>query len=134
MAQVVTTIAREYRDLDLNFNIHPAKKDINVHKNERAVINSIKNLILTSLYEKPFLPEFGSNIRSLLFEPINSVTANHIQREIKEVIVNFEPRVDVKDIIVKPDHDNNLFKVTIYFIILNLSLPITIDLILERRR
>lgn len=135
MAQdIVTTIAREYRDLDLNFIIHPGKKDINVHVAERAIINSLKNLLLTSFYEKPFLPEFGSNLRSLLFEPVNSITANHIKREIEEVIATFEKRVSVTKVDVVPDYDNHIFRVTIEFIILNASLPVTIQLLLERRR
>ena len=68
MATTTTQIVRQYSDLDLNFTIHPVKKDINRNLGERAVINSVKNLILTNHYERPFQPNIGSNIRRLLFE------------------------------------------------------------------
>ena len=66
MATTTTQIVRQYSDLDLNFTIHPVKKDINRNLGERAVINSVKNLILTNHYERPFQPNIGSNIRKLL--------------------------------------------------------------------
>ena len=81
MATVNTTTTREWRDLDLNFKIHPIRKDINKHKAELAVINSIKNLISTRHYEVPFQPELGCNVQKLLFEPLDSVTATLIERE-----------------------------------------------------
>jgi phage baseplate assembly protein W len=75
MATVKIESDRTFRDLDLNFTIHPVKKDINTHKNEFAIINSIKNLILTNHYERLFQPELGSNLRRLLFEQVDSVTS-----------------------------------------------------------
>ncbi len=91
----VSTTSREWRDLDLNFKIHPIRKDINKHKGDLAVINSIKNLVSTNHYESPFQPELGCNIRKLLFEPLDMVTATLIEREIIETIDNFEPRASV---------------------------------------
>ena len=93
MAIAITTNTREYRDLDLNFKIHPIRKDINKHTAEMAVINSIKNLVMTQHYEVPFQPEVGSNIQKLLFEPLDSVTGSLVEMEIKQTIQNFEPRV-----------------------------------------
>jgi phage baseplate assembly protein W len=79
MATINTNIARSFSDLDLNFNIHPIKKDINLHKGEMAIINSIKNLVLTNHYERPFRPEIGSNVRRLLFE--NETIEQHLLKE-----------------------------------------------------
>jgi phage baseplate assembly protein W len=93
MATVDIDNARSFKDLDLNFTIHPVKKDINTHKNEYAITNAVKNLILTNHYERPFQPEIGSNIRRLLFENVDSITGAQIEREITETIDNFEPRV-----------------------------------------
>ena len=134
MATVNIQTERTFRDLDLNFTIHPVKKDINIYKNEYAVINSIKNLVLTNHYERPFQPEIGSNIRRLLFENVDSVTAAQIEREITEVIGNFEPRAEVSQVIVVPAPDENTYKITLEFFIINSTAPITINFFLERIR
>ena len=134
MANIQTTIAQRYSDLDLKFTIHPVKKDINIYKDELAVINALKNLILTNHYERPFQPEIGSNVRKLLFENLDMVTAGALEKEITQTINNFEPRVEVLGIIVSPDVDNNSFKVTLNFTIINKTNPVTISFLLERIR
>lgn len=134
MATVDIDNARSFKDLDLNFTIHPVKKDINTHKNEYAIINSVKNLILTNHYERPFQPEIGSNIRRLLFENVDAVTASQIEREIVETIDNFEPRARTSKVDVMADPDNNGFKVVLEFFIINNPNPITINFFLERIR
>ena len=126
MATVTTNIAREYSDLDLNFTIHPVKKDINRHVGDMAVINSIKNLVLTNHYERPFQPDIGSNIRRLLFENMDTITASSIEREIEQTISNYEPRARVSRI--------NGFKVEMEFFVINRTDPITINFFLERIR
>jgi len=82
MATVTIKTNRTFSDLDLNFKLHPVKKDINIHLNELAITNSIKNLVLTNHYERPFQPNVGSNIRRLLFDNLDSITAANIEREI----------------------------------------------------
>lgn len=134
MATVTIETSRTFRDLDLNFTIHPVKKDINTHKNEFAIINSIKNLVLTNHYERPFQPDLGSNIRRLLFEQIDSVTASQLEREIAEVIGNFEPRAQVSQVNAIPSPDENTYKITLEFFIINNTSPITINFFLERIR
>ena len=134
MAEAVTTIARDFSDLDLNFTIHPVKKDINKNLGALAVINSIKNLILTNNYERPFQPEIGSNVRRLLFENLDTLTASTIETEINRMIKNYEPRVSIIKTIVQADFDKNGFKVYMEFYIVNLSAPVTINFFLERIR
>jgi phage baseplate assembly protein W len=133
MATTITT-SREWQDLDLNFAIHPVRKDINKHKGELAVINSIKNLISTNHYEVPFQPELGCSVRKLLFEPLDMVTATLIEREIIETINNFEPRASVTKVFIKPDFDNNGFQVELLFQIINRTDPVAIKFFLERVR
>jgi len=133
MATAITT-SREWLDLDLNFAIHPIRKDINKHRAELAVINSIKNLVSTNHYEIPFQPEIGCNIRKLLFEPLDMVTATLIEREIIETIDNFEPIASVSKVVIKPDFDNNGFQVELLFKILNRTDPVAIKFFLERVR
>lgn len=134
MATVNIQAERTFRDLDLNFTIHPVKKDINTYKNEYAVINSIKNLVLTNHYERPFQPEIGSNIRRLLFEQVDSVTASQLEREIAEVIGNFEPRAQVSKVEAIPSPDENKYQIYLEFFIINNTAPITINFFLERIR
>ena len=134
MATVTTNIAREYSDLDLNFTIHPVKKDINRHVGDMAVINSIKNLVLTNHYERPFQPDIGSNIRRLLFENMDTITASSIEREIEQTISNYEPRARVSRINAIADFDRNGFKVEMEFFVINRTDPIIINFFLQRIR
>lgn len=136
MATITTLIdtSRTFRDLDLSFNIHPIQKDINTHKNEFAVINAVKNLVLTNHYERPFQPDLGSNIRRLLFENIDSVIAAQIEREIVETILNFEPRVEVSKVTASASPDENRYNIAMEFFIINNPNPITINFFLERIR
>ena len=105
LQSVDVSTLRSFRDLDLNFTSHPIRKDVNSFSNEYAIINSIKNLIFTQHYERPFQPELGSNLRRMLFEPIDAITAAQIEREITEVVRNFEPRADIAKVIAKPSPD-----------------------------
>jgi len=125
---------RSYKDLDLNFIAHPVKKDVSRHFNEKAVINSVKNLVSTNFYERPFQPELGSSIRQLLFEPVDSVFGASIERRLRDVINNYEPRVSVESVVAIPAPDENGYKVIMTFFIVNLPNPITINFFLERIR
>ena len=134
MATINIDSARNFRDLDLNFAIHPITKDVNIYKAEYAVINSIKNLILTNHFEKPFQPEIGSNIRRLLFENVDVILAAQIEREIEETINNFEPRVEISSTTAIPSPDENGYKIRLEFFVINNPDPITINFFLERIR
>jgi phage baseplate assembly protein W len=134
MATVTTNIVAAFSDLDLNFTIHPVKKDINRYTNETAVMNSIKNLILTNHYERPFQPNIGSNVRRLLFENMDTITATTLEKEIEQTIRNYEPRANISRLNVSPDYDNNGFKVYMEFFVVNRTTPITINFFLQRIR
>ena len=110
---------RSYKDLDLNFTAHPVKKDVSKHINERAIINSVKNLVSTNFYERPFRPEIGSGVRQILFELVDSVSGAVLERQISEVINNFEPRVSIDSIIATPAPDENGYYITMQFFIVN---------------
>jgi phage baseplate assembly protein W len=134
MALIKIETDKQYSDLDLAFNIHPIKKDINRHIDDMAVINSIKNLILTNHYERLFQPDIGSNVRKLLFEPLDNITASAIEREIEQTLTNYENRIIINTVSVGVDFDNNAFSVTLEFTIINRSEPILIKFLLERIR
>ena len=134
LQSVDVSTLRSFRDLDLNFTNHPIRKDVNSFSNEYAIINSIKNLIFTQHYERPFQPELGSNLRRMLFEPIDAITAAQIEREIAEVVRNFEPRADISKVIAKPSPDENKYSVQVEFFLINNPNPVTINFFLERIR
>jgi phage baseplate assembly protein W len=136
MATITTNIEtpRSFKDLDLNFTAHPIRKDVTKHINEYAIINSVKNLILTNHYERPFQPELGSNIRRLLFENVDVIIAARIEREIVETIENFEPRVQVSKVTAIPAPDENSYQIELEFFIVNRPDPVTITFFLERIR
>ena len=134
MATAQITATKEYRDLDLNFTIHPIKKDINKHTAEMAVINSIKNLVLTQHYEVPFQPEIGCNIRALLFEPADPITIADLRQAITDTITNHEPRVTLLDLVIEDLSDNNAYNVRIVYQINMRQDPVQLDVILERLR
>jgi len=134
MATVVTQTLKRYKDLDLNFEVHPIKKDINKTLDERAVIYAVKNLILTNHYERPFHPEIGSNLNKLMFENMDSITVSVMRKEFEQVIKNFEPRVNIKEIEITPEYDENRFSVKMTFYILSRTEPVTIEFFLNRER
>jgi phage baseplate assembly protein W len=136
MATITTNIetSRGFKDLDLNFTAHPIRKDVNKHVNEYAIINSVKNLMLTNHYERPFQPDLGSNIRRLLFENVDVIIAARLEREITETISNFEPRVEVSKVVALPSPDENKYNIELEFFIINRPDPVTINFFLERIR
>jgi hypothetical protein len=125
---------RTFTDLDLNFLAHPVTKDVTTKTDEQAIKASVRNLILTSNYEKPFHPEIGSPIKSLLFEPASPILPVLIEKAIHQTIDNYEPRVQLSKVTANLSADNNSIYVTIEFVIVNTSVPLIVDLILYRTR
>lgn len=125
---------RIFSDLDLNFTAHPVTKDIVRRFDENAVKSSLKNLILTANYERPFHSEIGSPIRALLFEPVSPLVVASMKKAIWDMVNNFEPRVVLLNVDVKYTPDGNELRVTIEFTIVNTERPLTLDLVLERTR
>ena len=123
-----------YSDFFTDFDVHPELHDIVRKRNEEAVKTSIKNLILTNKYERPFQPNIGSNINKYLFEPITPSTQSGIEFEIRSTIENFEPRAKLIDVVASPYVDNNAYVVTIVFYLINKSEAVTLNTILYRVR
>lgn len=125
---------QEFIDLDLDLSPHPVSGDIIFLKNIEAVKRSVRNLIFTDLYERPFSPRSGSGLKQLLFEPINPLTQKGIEIAISDVIRVKEPRASIIEIKVEVLADQNGYNASITFNIDNLSTTQTIDLFLERLR
>ena len=123
-----------YRDLNLDFLQNSATKDIQKLLDVESVKRSVRNLINTNHYEKPFHPEIGSNVNAVLFEPMNPITANSLTRVIEETIVNFEPRARLVQINVQPFIERNGYRAQISFFVVNTPERVEMESFLERLR
>lgn len=130
----ITSRKYDYSDLDLDFLAHPTTGDVIKKVGPEAIKRSVRNLILTNFYDRPFRPYLGSNAQKLLFENANPLTAGFLKNAIQEVIDNFEPRVKLMQVDVRFDNDNNGYSVRLQYVILNSSQPIVTTLFLERIR
>jgi hypothetical protein len=127
--------ARQYTDLDLFFGSKTVSKDINKVTDIQAVKRSIRNLVLTNHYEKPFHPEIGSGVRGILFEPMTPLTAHILTRKIEDVIENFEPRARLISVRAQPNLDRNEYECTVTFFVVNAPTELVdLTLFLERLR
>jgi phage baseplate assembly protein W len=123
-----------YSDFYTNFNVHPQNKRLVKYINEDAVKRSIRNLILTEKYDRPFQPEIGCRIKSLLFENMSDVIVEEIKNVIKETIDTYEPRARVLDIIVQANESRQSYDIYIYFEVINKVDPVSISITLFRAR
>ena len=126
---------RQYTDLDLFFAKKATSKDISKVTDIQAVKRSIRNLVLTNHYEKPFHPEIGSGVRGILFEPMTPLTAHILTRKIEDVIENFEPRARLISVRAIPNLDRNEYECTIEFFVVNAPTELVdLTVFLERLR
>lgn len=125
---------RTYSDFSLTFNSHPYSSDVVVKTDEEAIKQSIKNLILTKNYSRPFHPEIGCQIHGLLFENWDPILENTMQQTISDLIDKFEPRVRLIDLKLNPSPDENSLDVTVEFQIKNSEKPVTLKTALTRVR
>jgi len=125
---------RIYKDLDLDFGRNVVTNDVNKLTDVESVKRSVRNLINTNHFERPFHPEIGGNVRALLFEPMTPLTALNLQRKVEEVLNNFEPRAKITQILADPDIDRNGYRLEIKFYIIGIQNPITVETFLERLR
>ena len=116
-------ISKAFRDISATFQANPLNQDLVALRNENAIARSIRNLILTEPGERPFNPILGSRVSSLLFETLDNQTAFAIKSEISNTIENFEPRVTLNKVQVKPDFESNEFHVSIRYTIVGIDAP-----------
>lgn len=124
----------DFIDLDLDFLKHPTTKDVVRRYGNDAIKRSIRNLIFTNYYDRPFRSYIGSNVRKLLFENATPLTEIFLKDAINETIAIHEPRVAVRQIEVMVSPDNNGFNVSLSYVIINKNIPVTISLFLSRIR
>lgn len=130
----ITSRRKGYSDLNLSLQLHPTRKDIIPLKDDAAVKNAVKNLVLTSHYERPFHPELGGNMRGLLFEPADTITQLAIKDNIKKILADHEPRINKVRVFIKDQADRNSYRVTISFNIKQDDSQAEVEILLRRLR
>ena len=125
---------KQYRDLDLDFGRNSVTNDVNKLTDIEAVKRSVRNLINTSHFDRPFHPEIGSSVRAMLFELMTPLTALNLQRKVQEVLINFEPRIKLVQIVANPNIDSNSYDLRIYFYVIGSNDLIEVQTFLERLR
>ena len=123
--------SRAFKDINLSFKRHPVTNDVITIRDEDAIKRSVKNIIFTILGEKPFEPEFGSVVNDSLFELSTSLNEMRVADEIKQSLLNYEPRIDnIKiDVLIYPD--SNDLNCTVQYDIVGIPAPTqTVDVLL----
>ena len=122
---------KKYVDIDMDFDPNPFTKDILMKKGDSSIKQSVKNLVLSRLTERPFQPNIGTSVYNLLFDNIMPNTTISLQTTIENVINTFEPRVVLSLVECVADEDNNGYSISIIFRLINDPSPITVDFFLE---
>ena len=116
-------VSSGFKDVSMSFQANPLNFDLIGLKNENAIARSVRNIVFTLPGEKFFDEDFGSRISASLFENIVEISANIINDEIRQSIINYEPRVNLLDVITNPNFDNNAFDVIIIYEIIGADIP-----------
>ena len=119
----VQRLSRGFKDLSASFQTNPLSNDLIALKNESAIARSVRNLVLTAQGERPFQPVLGTGVNALLFENMDKLTASAIRSELRTTIENYEPRVEINEIIVEPNPEGNAMDVTLQYFIIGIDVP-----------
>ena len=131
----VERVSKGFKDVSASFQVSALNYDLISLKNESAIARSIRNLVLTTPGERPFNEDLGSNVSKTIFENMDNISATIIRDEIENTINNFEPRVRLIDVVVKPNFDNNEFDVTVQYEIIGIDvLPQQLTFALQQTR
>lgn len=125
---------KRFSDIDLSFKPHPVTGDLVAKYDDSAIKNAIRNLVLTSHFERPFRSELGSSIEGLLFDLEGPGLLAMIQKEITLLVANYEPRVNLLDVTATQNDTLDAIDVTLTYVIKNTLSPQTLDLVLRRTR
>ncbi len=119
----VQRLSRGFKDISMSFKVNPLNNDLIALKNETAIARSVRNIVMTIPGERFFQPNFGSEINRVLFNNIDDLSASMIEDQIKQSIENYESRVKLRSVRVRPNFDNNSFYTTITYDIIGAEVP-----------
>ena len=117
----VQRASKSFKDINMSFKVNPLTFDLIANTNETAIARSVRNLILTAPGERPFNPELGSQVSRLLFEPMDDITTEALKEQIENTINNFEPRVRLRQVVVKPNFDIGEYDIAIRYDIIGIE-------------
>ena len=122
-------------DLDFNFTAHPLSGDISIKSGLDSLKQSIKNILMTSILERPFNTNLNINIKSYLFENFNIYYEDILKQEIKRIILTNEPRILINEIVLNyQENDQNLLIYINFSGVNNLETRADLEFIVERIR
>lgn len=124
----------KFSDIDLNFTKNPVSGDINILTDDVAVKRSVRNLVLTSKFERLMQPEVDCRVSDRLFENMTPVTEVRIEQAIRNTLQIHEPRIEVIDIIIDGKEDQNTINILVVFRIKNTTELIQVPIRMERIR
>ena len=124
-------LSRQFRDLSIGMKANPNTEDFSIVKNQNAIKQAMKNLILTGFGERPFQPTKGSRLRQMLFEPFDVFMSEELKEEMFNVLKTFEPRIVVNEIRMIPGEPNEL-EVEVDYTIVGETLIQTVAFLLEK--
>lgn len=130
----MANLTKIYSDIDFTFTRKPVTNDVALSYDAQAVARSVRNLLSCKHYERLWNPDLGSNIETILFEPISATSKTLLENEVEGLIKKYEPRVSLKNVTVTPRPDNNAYSVSLTYYLENATLPTTITILLERNR
>ena len=116
-------VNQKFKDISMSFDTNPLNNDLIGLKDSSAIARSIRNIVFTQPGEKFFEPDFGSRVSESLFENVDEVSALTIRDEVRSSIINYEPRVKLIEVIVRPNPDENEMNVTITYEITGVDIP-----------
>jgi len=125
---------KPWRDLDLSLKIHPIRKDIIPLKDDAAIKNAVRNLLVSNFYERPFQNDLGANLSGLLFEPAGVITEIQIRDNIRNVLDKYEPRIKVNNIAITDLSEKNSYKIIVNFLIKEYDTAENVEIVLRRLR
>lgn len=128
----MATSTRTYKDISFSFAPNPMNGDVGKSLGAMAVKRSILSILKTNYNERVFQPEFGSNIRSLLFEQMNPITEERLRTEIVNAVKRHEPRAEILKVNIDSQEDQNRYRVLIIFSISSESQPQELETFFEK--
>ena len=128
----VVSKKKPWRDLDLGLTVHPIRKDIIPLKDDAAIKNAVRNLLVTNAYERPFQPSLGANLKGFLFEPGDAITRINIKNRVSQTLKRHEPRIAVNSVDVIDRTEQNAYQINVSYTIKEYDTQENVQIILRR--